>query len=322
MKRILIVGCGDIAMRVVPLLQGRYQLLGLARRTERFAKLRAMGITPLLCDLDDRASLVRIAGLADVVLHFAPPFTAQRKQRPPLLPLGEAGAEERRLVTAERESDARTRNLLSVLSRGKLPEHLIYISTSGVYGDCGGIQMSETYPLNPQTARAQLRVNAEQQIRSWAKRNHVNASILRVPGIYAVDRLPLDRLRAGTPNIAAIDDSFTNLIHADDLARIVVAVLRYAKPNRVYHASDGNGIKMGDYFDAVADTFGLPRLPRLPRVEVEHAVSPMLWSFMNESRRLTNERIKQELKVKLCYPTVVDALASIRKTDYQTLGNA
>ena len=306
MKRILIAGCGDIAMRVAPLLREgngeavghppayplrvlntRYHLFGLVRRAERFAELRAAGITPVPGDLDDRWSLSRIAGLADTVLHFAPP------------PNNGTG-------------DPRTRNLLAALSRGMLPKRLIYISTSGVYGDCGGAQVSETHPLNSQTSRAQLRVDAEQQIRNWAKRNDVSASILRVPGIYAADRLPLQRLRTNTPVIVTQEDSYTNLIHADDLARIVVAALRYAKPNRIYHASDDSEMKMGEYFDTVADVFGLPHPPRLPRAEVERSVSPALWSFMNESRRLTNERMKKELKVKLSYPTVTDALASIK----------
>ena len=296
MKRILIAGCGDIAMRVAPMLRGRYRLFGLMRSAGRFAELRVSGVTPLPGDLDDRASLAHIAGLADIVLHFAPP--------PPLSHPQKNGGK-------EPDIDTRTRNLLAALSHEKLPEHFIYISTSGVYGDCGGAHVSETHPLNPQTARAQLRANAEQQIRDWAIHNHVSASILRVPGIYADGRLPLERLRANTPAIIREEDSYTNHIHADDLARIVLAALRYAKPNRVYHASDDSPMKMGDYFDIVADAHGLPRPPRLPRGEIERSVTPALWSFMNESRRLNNGRMKKELKVKLRYATVLDSLAHI-----------
>jgi nucleoside-diphosphate-sugar epimerase len=156
-------------------------------------------------------------------------------------------------------------------------------------------------------------VDAERQIREWAKRNRVNAAILRVPGIYGAERLPLERLRAGTPVIEAEQDSYTNHIHADDLARIVVATLRHAKPCRVYHASDDGQMKMGDYFDAVADVFKLERPPRLPRAEAERTVSPALWSFMDESRRLSNRRMKRELKVRLRYPTVADLLATVER---------
>lgn len=289
MNRVLIIGCGDIALRVALLLRGRYRLFGLARNPARHQALRAAGIIPVPGDLDDAWSLHRLAGLAHVVLHFVPP--------------GNAGLK-----------DQRTRNLLASLSRGLLPRSLIYISTSGVYGDCGGGQVSETYAVDPQTPRAQRRVDAENQIRQWAKRNKVHASILRVPGIYAADRLPLDRLRAGTPAIVAGEDSYTNHIHADDLAAIVVKALHYARPNRIYNASDDSGLKMGEYFDAVADAYGLPRPPRLSRTEVERAVSPALWSFMNESRRLTNQRMKQELKVVLRYPMVNDALTAMKRS--------
>lgn len=283
MKNILIVGCGDIAMRIAPLLRNRYQLFGLIRNASHKVQLRAVGITPILADLDKRAPLVKIAGLADIVLHLAPP------------PSNTGG-------------DPRTQNLLAALSRGYLPQRLVYISTSGVYGDCGGAVVNETRQLNSQSVRARRRVDAEQRIRTWAKHNGVHASILRVPGIYSQERLPLERIRSATPAINAEEDSCTNHIFADDLARVVVAAMRYAKPNRCYHASDDSDLKMGDYFDEVADVFHLPRPPRLPRDEVKQSVSPVLWSFMNESRRLSNKRMKQELKIKLQYPQVSDAL--------------
>lgn len=287
MKRILIIGCGDISMRVARLLSGHYRLFGLLRNTARFAELRAAGITPLPGDLDKVRSLRRLTGLSHTVLHFAPPNTGQ--------------------------SDTRTRNLLSVLSRGKLPESIVYISTSGVYGDCAGESVTETHTLNAQTARAQRRVDAENKIRSWGKRTGVRAIILRVPGIYAADRLPLHRLQQGTPAIVAAEDSYTNHIHADDLARIVIAALRHAKPNRVYHTSDDSELKMGDYFDSVADAFGLPHVPRISREQAQQTLPNTLLSFINESRRLTNTRMKHELKIMLLYPTVADALKTIQK---------
>jgi nucleoside-diphosphate-sugar epimerase len=208
--------------------------------------------------------------------------------------------------------DTRTRNLLSVLSQGNPPERLVYISTSGVYGDCGGAWVSETRPVNAASPRSQRRVDAEIQIREWARRNRVNAGILRVPGIYAADRLPLSRIQQGTPGIIASEDSYTNHIHADDLARISVAALQRGKACRVYHASDDSQLRMGEYFDEVADAFGLPRVPRISRAEAQRVLPPMLLSFMNESRRLTNQRMKRELKVQLGYPAVADALATLK----------
>jgi nucleoside-diphosphate-sugar epimerase len=291
MKRVLIAGCGDVALRTILLLTRHYRVYALIRDPARSERLRALGVMPVLGDLDVRASLVRISGIADVVLHLAPPPNAGMR-------------------------DTRTRNLLAALSRtcperGRraLPKQLIYISTSGVYGDCAGAWVSETHALNAKNPRALRRVDAEQQVRAWAQRNDVRASILRVPGIYAHDRLPLDRLRAGAPAIVAGEDSYSNHIHADDLATIIVASLRHGKANRVVHATDDDEMKMGDYFDAVADAYNLPRPPRLPRAQVQALVSSMMWSFMNESRRMTNSRMKQELKIKLRYPMLSDALA-------------
>ena len=302
MKRILIVGCGDIALRTIPLLTGRYRVYALVRNPAYCADLRRLGAVPVIGDLDDRVSLARIAGLADKVLHFSPPP-----------------------VTGV--TDNRTRNLLSVLSqacpeqgrracpeprrRRAKPRCLVYISTSGVYGDCGGGWVSETHPLHAQSARGKLRVDAERQIRDWAIRCRVNVSILRVPGIYATERLPLNRLQQ--PCIVDAEDGYTNHIHADDLARISVAALQRGKPCRIYHASDDSQMKMGEYFDAVADAYGLPHPPRISRAEAQQVLSPAMYSFMNESRRLTNGRIKRELKVRLRYPTVADFLAETKR---------
>ncbi len=318
MNNLLIVGCGDIALRTIPLLQGRYRLYALVRDPAKSSRLRVLGVTPILGDLDDRSSLAKIAGLADIVVHFAPPVSSRKSPlRPPFAKWGISGTDAKKYSPPFAkggqggfEIDIRTRNLLSTLSTRLLPVRLIYISTSGVYGDCQGDIVSETRPVNPQNSRAQLRVSAENQIRTWAKHNQVNASILRVPGIYSAGRLPLERLRAGSPVLVAEQDSYSNHIHADDLARIVVAALRRARPNRVYHAVDDDEMKMGDYFDVIADAFNLPRPPRLSQTDVQRAVSPIMWSFMNESRRLTNVRMKRELKVALRYPTVDEALTS------------
>lgn len=286
MKRILIIGSGDIALRIIPLLVARYRVYALIRNPDYREKLRSLGAIPVMGDLDERRSLARIRGIADALLHLAPPA-----------PTG--------------KTDARTRNLLSALSQGAVPDKLVYISTSGVYGDCQGDLVSETHPVNPASARGKFRMDAERQIREWAGRNKVNASILRVPGIYAAERLPLERLKSGAPAIVTAEDGYSNHIHADDLARICVAALHKGKSCRVYHATDDDEMKMGDYFDAVADACGLPKPPRLSRAEVQRAVSPMMWSFMNESRKLTNARMKRELKVVLKYPTVA---ALLKKT--------
>ena len=245
---------------------------------------RAEGVRPILADLDRADSLKRIAGLADIVLHFAPP--------------SERGA-----------VDLRTRRLLATLCRGQSrPGQVIYISTSGVYGDCAGVRIDETHRLRPTTARARRRVDAERQLRRFGRQNGVCVSILRAPGIYAADRLPLDRLQKGVPALCAEDDVFTNHIHADDLAMLTGAALRYGRANRCYNATDDDEMKMGDYFDLVADRFDLSHAPRISRSEAQTLMSPVQLSFMSESRRLDNRRIKKELRACLRYPRVADGI--------------
>ena len=291
-KTLLMVGCGDIALRTAPLLQDRYRVLGLYRNLKSIARLRSHGIIPIYGDLDFPKTLKKLAGIVQIVLHLAPP---------PGYGL----------------HDLRTTHLLSALSRPTkthkriLPQQLIYISTSGVYGDCHGALIDETYPVRPVNERAIRRVDAEKQVRRWGEREHVHVAILRVPGIYAEDRLPLNRLRENHPALIDVEDSFTNHIHADDLARIICAAIKYAKPHRIYHASDNSQLKMGQYFDLVADHFGLPRPPRISRDEAQQQISPAMLSFMNESRLLNNLRIKKELHVKFMYPTVSDGINAV-----------
>ncbi len=284
-KTLLIAGCGDIALRTASLLQKHYRILGLYRSLDRTGPLRSHGVIPVYGNLDSPESLEKLAGIAQLVLHLAPPPDQGLR-------------------------DPRTAHLLSALTRRTkkhmpiLPQRFIYISTSGVYGNCHGALIDETQPVHPENERAIRRVDAERQIRNWGKRNHIPVSILRVPGIYAADRLPLARLRAGHPALLDTEDSYTNHIHADDLARIIYAALRYAKPGRVYHTCDDSHLKMGEYFDLVADHFALPRPPRITRSQAYEQISPGMLSFMKESRRLKNRRIKQELHVSLLYPTV------------------
>ena len=284
--RLLIVGCGDVGMRLLPLVAGRFRVFALTSQPARAASLRAAGAVPVVADLDRPATLKRLAGLASRVVHLAPP-------------------------PRQGALDLRTRNLTAILPEGG---HVVYISTSGVYGDRGGALIDETAPRAARNARAQRRVDAEQVLRAWAVASKGKLSILRAPGIYAAERLPLERLRQGTPALAPQDDVYTNHIHADDLARLALLALFRARPGRAYNASDDTHMKMGDYFDMVADAFKLPRAPRLPRGELAQAVSPMLLSFMSESRRLDNGRIKDELRARLRYPRVEDCLLALTGT--------
>lgn len=284
--RLLIVGCGDVGMRVLKLLGGRLPVFALSSSPARFAALRVAGATPLWGDLDRPATLARLAGLADLVLHLAPPQ-------------GE-GAEDRR-----------TLNLLRALARDRAPRAIVYASTTGVYGDAGGARFDETRPVAPATDRARRRVDAEARLRWFGANFGSRIGILRVPGIYAGDRAgghPRERLQRGTPVLARADDVYTNHIHADDLARACLAALWRGRPQRIVHANDDSELLMGDYFDLAASLCGLAPPPRLTRAEAVLQLSPMLLSFWSESRRLDNGRLKKELRLKLRYPQPADGL--------------
>lgn len=284
----LIIGCGDIGLRVGKLLAGRFRLLALSSTPERAPMLRAAGVIPLAGNLDEPATLQRLAGLADAVLHLAPP-------------------------PGRGEHDPRTRELLRALARRPRVRRIVYASTSGVYGDCGGARFDETRALNPTSDRARRRVDAERWVRAYGRVSAARASVLRIPGIYAADRAggdPRQRLARGTPVLRAEDDAYTNHIHADDLARACVAALHRGAPQRVVHVCDDSELKMGDYFDLAADLCELPRPARISRHEAEESLSPTLLSFMSESRRLDNRRLKKELRLRLLYPTVREGLRS------------
>jgi nucleoside-diphosphate-sugar epimerase len=280
--RLLIVGCGDVGLRVARSLPRRLQPLALTSSPQRLSTLRAAGLRPLVGNLDAPATLRRLAGLSTHLLHLVPP-------------------------PALGSTDPRTAALLRALRRRSLPSALVYGSTSGVYGDYGGQLVSETRAVNPMTARAARRIHAETLVRGLAGRPQV----LRIPGIYAPDReggTPLARLQRGQPVLHAADDVFTNHIHADDLARACVCALWRGGPRRVYNVCDDTTLRMGDYYDQAADLYGLPRPPRVARAQAQALLPAMTYSFMQESRRLDNTRLKRELRFKLRYPAVLEGL--------------
>jgi nucleoside-diphosphate-sugar epimerase len=257
MKRLIIAGFGDVARRASPFLESRFEVFKLSRQAGM--------------DLDRPATLQ--LPNADALLHLAPP-------------------------AAQGVSDTRTANLLAALEKdGILPARMVYVSTSGVYGDCGGERVDESRAIAPATPRARRRADAERQVRSWCEMHDIPLVVLRAPGIYAADRLPLQRLRAGLPTFLPAEDVYTNHIHADDLAAIAVRALQDDALAGIYNAADDSQIKLGDWLDLVADHARLPRPPRVPR---EDMADP----FTTESRRLDNRKLKEALGVRLRFPTV------------------
>ena len=290
-ERVLIIGCGDVGLRYARAqsMPTRVRLFALTSSAERREALRAVGITPLVGNLDDPQSLRRLAGLATRVLHLAPP------------PL-------------EGRADPRTRALMRALVARTLPRAFVYASTSGVYGDCQGQWVDESRTLAPQNPRALRRVDAERMV-GWAARAFgMRSSILRVPGIYAANReggTPRERILRGTPVLQAAEDVFTNHIHADDLARACLLALWRGRMRRIYNINDDSALKMGDYYDAAAAHYGLSAPPRVSRAQAQTVLSPMQLSFMNESRRLRNQRMKRELRLTLRHAHVLDGLRAV-----------
>ncbi|HEY3598685.1 MAG TPA: NAD-dependent epimerase/dehydratase family protein [Paraburkholderia sp.] len=341
--RVLIVGCGDVGMRCVEQLLPHAHVFALTSHAQRRAELRAAGVTPLVGDLDMRRSLKRLAGLAPTVLHLAPPQkTGDDDNRTRALiaaltvPRGHSASRALAIRSAAASTAVgRQRRLRAAWTeptttetaivpdgprravRFRAPVRIVYASTTGVYGDCGGALIDETRAVSPASDRAKRRVSAERQLRRAAAQHAITACIARIPGIYAENRLPLARLAKQTPALIDADDVYTNHIHADDLAAILLRMATHGRPSRAIHASDDSTLKMGEYFDRVADTYRLARAPRVSRADAERQLEPMMLSFMRESRRLTNERLKRELKVRLRYPSVDDFLrtATPRSTD-------
>ena len=268
--------------------QGHMRTFALTSQQQRITELREAGITPLLGNLDQPSSLKRLAGLATRVVHLAPP------------PL-------------QGQHDPRTLALARALMLRTAPSSVVYGSTSGVYGDCEGDWVTESRRVNPKTSRAQRRVDAEQRLRHLARLrgNAVQMRILRIPGIYANDRdggTPRDRLMRGTAVLQIQDDVFTNHIHAYDLARACQLAMWRGKTQRTYNINDDSQMLMGDYFDMAAGVYGLPKPPRISRAQAKDELGEMQMSFMSESRRLINTRMKRELRLRLLYPQVQDGL--------------
>jgi nucleoside-diphosphate-sugar epimerase len=284
---LLIVGCGDVGLRLVKWLRQRHpshrlRIIATYRNSNNAAVIRAAGAIPLHLDLDHPTSGRRFSGFARWMVNLSPP------------PNDSNG------------TDPRSKSLMQQLE-GTQSRRWVYISTSGVYGDCSGAWVNEARPLKAKSPRGLRRVDGERLHRAQG------ATVLRAPGIYGTDRLPIDRLKSGTPALTPEEDTFTNHIHAVDLAIMSwIAVFR-GRNKRVFNASDDSHMKMGEYFDAVADAFELTRPQRLTRAEISKVVSPMMMSFMSESRRLQNQRMKAELRMRLRYPTVADTLAEAKR---------
>jgi nucleoside-diphosphate-sugar epimerase len=182
------------------------------------------------------------------------------------------------------------------------PQRVVYLSTTGVYGDCHGLHVDEeTFP-HPQTERAVRRLAAEDTLRTWADARHVSWTILRVPGIYGPGRMPLERLRRREPAIEPEEATPGNRIHVDDLVSVSVAAgIAPQAHRRVYNVTDGSDDSLTDFLQRVARIAELPPPPLISRSDARRTFSATSWSFLGESRRVGNARMLTELGITLQY---------------------
>lgn len=285
-ERILIVGCGYVGRRVARRWSDRgIRVRALARSDEAVTRLRALGIDPMAGDLDHPESLVDLDTARALVYYFAPP-------------------------PAQGERDPRMRAFVDAVMGRAPPARVVLMSTTGVYGDCGGAWVREDAPVHPRTARARRRLDAETVLRRAGLAAAVPVVVLRVAGIYGPGRLPLARLRERLPLPPASQCPYTNRIHADDLAKVCVAAAERGQAGSVYNVSDGAPSTMVEYFCRVADYAGLPHPPTVPLAEARRALSGAMMEYLTESRRIDNGKMLRELAVRLDYPDLETGLSA------------
>jgi len=283
-KHVLIIGCGDIGIRVAKIWKNASKsVFAVARSESSIDSFRQQHIHACQADLDNSDSLKNLPTKQALLYYFAPPPTKGQK-------------------------DTRMTHFLDNVDLEHLPAHIIYISTSGVYGDQRGKLINEETPATPQVDRAKRRYDAEQQLQQWGEKNSVDITILRVGGIYGPGRLPLKRLEDKIPMLHEHLSPQTNRIHADDLAQVCVAAAIKDTAGEIYNVSDGTNSNMTEYFNTIADFCDLERPPLVDWDEAEKTISPGMLSYLRESRKMDNSKMINELDIELIYPSLKDGL--------------
>ncbi len=285
--QILIIGCGDVGKRVEAAWQARgARVAALVRDADRAEQLAELDITPVMGDLDDIWSLRRLSLQSSLWYYFAPPPRTG-------------------------DNDTRMRCLLTALQPRAMPSRCVLISTTGVYGDRGGAWIDETAEPRPGSARARRRLDAEQILRAWGLSRGVAVVVLRVGGIYGPGRWPLARLQAREPLVREDECPYTNRIHIDDLVASCVAAGERGGAGQIYNVCDGQPGTMTQYFNALADATGLPRPPVVTLASARKILSPGMLSYLADSRRIGNRKLREQLGVTLRYPDLAAGIADL-----------
>jgi len=286
--KLTIIGCGYTGRRLALLARERGYPVAAGGRTDFPEDLVRQGVETIRVDLDRPATLDVLPLAGRMVVYLAPPPAA-----------GQVDPRMERFCAAARRNP---------------PCKVVYVSTTGVYGDCAGALVKEDRPPHPQTDRSRRRLAAETALRKWGRETGTATVVLRVAGIYGPGRLPLAALRSGRAMPRPADAPFSNRIHVDDLAAVCLAAAERAAGGTLYNVSDGQHGTMTDYFLAVADAFELPRPPLIAMADAERLLSPAMVSYLRESRRIDNRRLLEELNVELAYPTLEAGLRACQET--------
>ena len=268
----LIAGCGYVGTRLAHRMAARGPVLALVRSQAHAAELTAAGIPARAVNLDGPLTL-EASSLASVV-YLVPP-------------------------SGEGDGDPRLQRFLEGLGEAR-PQALVYLSTTGVYGDWGGLPVDENSPTTPREGASRRRLAAEQSAFAWCTQRGVRCVALRVPGIYGPHRLPLDRLRVGEPVLCPEESGPGNRIHVDDLVTICMAALDRPVSGFINVADDDHR-SIGAFLELVARLAGLSPPRRVTMAEARQELSPGLLTFLQTSRRVLNQRMREELGVSLRY---------------------
>ncbi|MTW19681.1 SDR family oxidoreductase [Allochromatium palmeri] len=284
MQDSVIAGCGYVGERLARQSLDRGEsVLGLVQSQSGLERLAAAGITAARHDLAGTESMpCSLAGTR--LFHLIPP-------------------------PAQGREDLHTQRLIETFDQAGHPRRLVYISTTGVYGDCGGAWVDEDWPTRPTLERSLRRLDAEERLRRWSQEQGGELIVLRVAGIYGPGRLPLERLRRGLPLVRPEEAPYSNRIHVDDLVAICLAAMERGRHGAIFNVSDGHPSTMTEYFLQLAEAAGLPRPPLVTMAEASAHLSEGMMGYMSESRRLSNRRVREELGVECRYPTLTEGLA-------------
>lgn len=291
---VYIAGCGDIGRRVARRWQAKgLPVTGLVNSTSSLNTLKERKVKAVQVDLDDESPVFPALAANSLIYYFVPP-------------------------PSQGVVDSRCQHFLLALSAQVVkPKRIVVISTTGIYGDCGGALINEEQPANPMVDRARRRYDMEQQLKHWCEQHAVELIILRVGGIYGPQRLPIKRVREGIPVLDEVLAPKTNRIHEEDLADICVAAARVDFDFRIYNVSDGSNSNMTEYFYILADHFNLPRPPAVDWQEAERVMSKGMLSYLKESRRIDNARMLKELEITLSYPSLETGLSEIDPDNFE-----